>query len=114
MVTLMIGACSACGVMRAASARDDIGASIARGVRVVDVAGRARPRNGRVVSALIDGEAIAGDAGVASLAVRSGARTGLTCRGGRVTIGEISGGRGASTLGDGLAGRSFGEVDTGC
>jgi hypothetical protein len=62
IVTLMIGAASACGVARAASARDDIGAPVASRVPVVD-------RNGRARSPLMNGETIAGDSSPGSIAV---------------------------------------------
>jgi len=69
MVTLMIGVRSVCGVIRAVSARDDIGGSTASRVLMIEVAERARSRCGRVVSAVIGGAAIAGDSDVASLAM---------------------------------------------
>jgi hypothetical protein len=113
MVTLMIGACSVRGVTRAVSARDDIGGSAASSVRAIEIAGRALSWYRRVVSALIDDDDIAGDTGVASPAMRSGAASGVVCRGDRVAIGDGVAGSGASVFGDGLAGGSFSRVDRG-
>jgi len=69
MVTLMMGACSVRGAIRAVRARDDIGGSTVSSVLAIEISGCARSREGGVVSAPIDGDDNATDTGVASLAV---------------------------------------------